>query len=161
DCANDTVCDGLETCVEVDGGKRCQAGTALDCTPTDGTASPCTDYLCHPVDGCDPANFTNDIVCYRDAAGDGYPVESDTAGTEGGECGCSAGYIRKRQDSLWDCNDARADVKPGRLLYAALPHCPGQEALGEPNTACGGEPECPAFVCANDTTPSFDHDCDG
>jgi cysteine-rich repeat protein len=163
DCQDETVCNGTETCIDVPNGKQCQMGTPLDCAPTDGSASPCTIYVCHPVDGCDPENFENAITCYADFDGDEYPDPDVTSDfTEGGECDCPEGFIRKRSDDLWDCNDARADVKPGRLLYDALPHCPGQAAPGERDLTCQDPASgCAPFTCANDATPSFDYDCDG
>jgi cysteine-rich repeat protein len=159
DCSDGTMCSGIETCISVANGKRCQAGTPLDCTPAD--PNPCTDYVCHPDDGCDEAHYVQAAFCYRDADGDGYPDPDDTIPTTG-LCDCDvAGYIRKRQDNLWDCNDARDDVRPGQATFTKRPHCPGQFPLATEDKDCTNPNDCERFSCANDATPSFDFNCDG
>jgi cysteine-rich repeat protein len=159
DCSDGTMCSGIETCVENANGKICQSGTPLDCTPAE--PNPCTDYVCHPVDGCDEMHYVQAAFCYRDADGDGYPDPEDTIPTSG-LCDCDeAGYIRKRTDNLWDCNDARADVRPGQSTFYKLPHCPGQATQATEDKGCTNPNDCDRFSCANDATPSFDFNCDG
>jgi hypothetical protein len=159
DCSDGTMCSGIETCAEVPNGKRCEDGTPLDCTPAE--PNPCTDYVCHPDDGCDEMHYVQAAFCYRDADGDEYPDPNDTIPTTG-TCDCEEeGYIRKRTDGLWDCNDARPDVRPGQSTFYKRPHCPGQLAPAAEDKDCKDPDECDRFACANDATPSFDFNCDG
>ncbi len=69
-CGDDTVCNGIETCLEGD----CTVGTALDCDDD----NPCTDDACDPVTGCTHAY--NTLTC-----DDGDPCTIG-AQCDGGEC---------------------------------------------------------------------------
>ena len=161
DCDNANDCDGIEACVDNANGKKCQKSPPEGCPEPMGV---CADAYCDPDEGergeCIEVNRS---VCYRDKDGDGYPDEDVTVEVQivggGGECMCPGGFSPRREDGIWDCNDARADVKPEATAFHALPHCPGQ-AADAASAPCEGD-GCLPFVCENGATPSFDYDCDG
>lgn len=155
DCDDGTVCTGVESCVEVEGGKACQSGVPLNCSGDD----PCRVYTCDPVEGC----MVDDLVeCYRDDDGDGFPNQAASAPAD--ECACPPGYITKHPQGLWDCNDETADVRPNQTSYFDVPYCENG-APAEPNGAIicgGGKPPktCPKWECEDGSAPSWDYNCD-
>lgn len=167
ECDDGNMCTEGERCVEVPNGRACQLGTPKSCAPTDGTASPCTIYGCAPAVGCDPSLNTNVILCYADADQDGYPdpdpdVTSDV--TMGPECDCPPGFMRKRADDLWDCNDTNPNVHPAQTAYFTVPHCTdGSTPTATATAPCPGLPQatCATYACADGAIqPSYDYNCD-
>jgi cysteine-rich repeat protein len=151
DCDDEDVCTGIEACIDVPNGKTCQLGTPLDC---DGGDS-CKVYTCDPVDGCGVEDL---VTCYRDQDGDGYPLLSNS--TPAVECGCPLGYITKRPDDRWDCNDRTANARPGQTEYFEKPHCAnGSEASWE--LIGSGGMFLFTWVCNDGSAWSFDYNCDG
>ena len=82
---------------------------AADCDDADALSHPGAHEVCdledNDCDGTVDDNATDPRTYYRDADGDGYGVEADTAAA----CGAPAGYAERDGD----CNDASAAESPG------------------------------------------------
>jgi cysteine-rich repeat protein len=176
DCSDGNACNGFETCIAVASGQRCQAGLAPSCEPDVPDPNPCTDYLCDAdAETLEAACVViESALCYEDNDGDGFPNPQITTPTIE-LCDCPEGYMRARQDGLWDCNDNNAAVRPDTLLsaetlqYHAVPYC-ADGTLAEISEKPGTCPivnkvkppekaVCPLFVCEDESKPSFDYTC--
>ena len=182
DCLDDDLCTVGERCVEVSGGKRCQAGARVQCPPED--ANPCLMYTCDPdaaeLGYCRSSALTG---CYPDEDRDDFPLldESRRVDPEGASCSCpkigEIRYIHPRTDGRWDCDDTSPFLYPGASACYLDEDGDGYPSADDPqrmNADCGCDaPLVPRredglFDC-DDTDPRhhpiarcvFDRDGDG
>ena len=142
-CANEDVCDGIETCLE----GVCTAGDALVCDDT----KPCTDDTCDAVDGCVYTN--NDAnVCLDDTVCNGDEACVD------GECVAGVALVC---DDMKPCTDDTCDAVDG-CVYT---NNNANVCLDE--TVCNGDETCVDGECAagvalvcDDLEPCTDDTCD-
>ena len=178
DCDDGNICNGIERCASVSkGGRLCVSGPAPVCN---GGASggpgvqgrddnPCVFHYCDPdAESLETACQLDphDIFCYPDEDGDGFPAPYGEVPTVG-MCECPSGTVRQRADQAWDCNDKNAMVRPDLepSVYFADPYCEdGSIATRTGKGACSpalSGASCFQYECEDDSTPSFDYNCDG
>lgn len=139
DCLDDDPCTLGERCVEAGAGKRCQAGTMIQCPPED--ANPCLMYTCDPeaaeLGYCRSSAL---IGCFPDEDRDGFPLfdESKRVAPVGANCSCpeidGVRYIHPRSDDRWDCDDTNERHYPGAAACFMDADGDGYPAINEIDT---------------------------
>ena len=133
ECFNAEQCDGLETCAEVTGGKKCEAGTPRD----DG-------FVCQET----PRKICHEDVCETSTCGDGFV---DSGANEDCEppsaSGCNASCHWACTGAEGDCPDDLNPCNGTESCNTTTHECQHQDPL-DTGTECQ---ESPRKVCVSNS----------
>jgi hypothetical protein len=115
-----------------------------DCNDMNETVYPGAPELCDELDNdCNDTvdDEVADVVCSRDADGDGFGWRTDVVAA----CNCPDGYIPPRSDAKFDCADDNAGRNPGHTQYEYSGYCSGgrncQVEFASYDWDCSGDEE--------------------